>query len=51
MVSKEKQRQILGELLSAAVNDAKSRANNLAKSLNVKITNVKTSSISEAHFP
>jgi uncharacterized protein YggE len=47
MVSEEKQRQIFGELLSAAVNDAKSRADDLAKSLNVKIASVKTSSISE----
>jgi len=47
MVSDEKQKEIFGELLSVAVNDAKSRANDLAKSLNVKITNVKTSSIIE----
>jgi len=47
MVSEEKQRQIFGELLSTAVNDAKSRANDLAKSLNVKVGNVKTSSITE----
>jgi len=46
-VSEEKQRQIFGELLSAAVSDANSRANDLAKSLNVKIASVKTSSISE----
>jgi len=47
MVSEEKQKQISGELLSAAVSDAKSRADDLAKSLNVKIVNVKTSSINE----
>jgi uncharacterized protein YggE len=47
MVSEEKQKEIFGELLSVAVNDAKSRANDLAKSLNVKIAGVKTSSISE----
>lgn len=47
IVSEEKQRQIVGDLLSAAVNDAKSKADDLAKSLNVNIANVKTSSISE----
>jgi uncharacterized protein YggE len=47
MVSEEKQREIFGELLSVAVNDAKSRANDLAKNLNVKIAGVKTSSIGE----
>ena len=47
MVSGEKQKQIFNELQSAAVNDAKSKANDLAKSLNVKIANVKTSSINE----
>jgi uncharacterized protein YggE len=46
-VSEEKQKQISGELLSSAVSDAKSRANDLAKNLNVKIASVKTSSISE----
>ncbi|MCZ7401847.1 MAG: SIMPL domain-containing protein [Candidatus Methanoperedens sp.] len=46
-VSEEKQKQIFGELLSAAVNDAKSKADDLAKSLNVKIASVKTSSINE----
>lgn len=47
MVSEEKQKQIFGELLSNAVSDANSRANDLAKSLNVKIASVKTSSINE----
>jgi len=46
-VSEEKQRQIFGELLSNAVGDAKSKANDLATSLNVKIASVKTSSINE----
>ena len=51
MVSEEKQKQIRDELLSNAVNDAKSKADNLAKSLDVRIVDVKTISISEGAQP
>ena len=50
-VSEEKQKQIQGELLQKAANDANSRANKLAENLKVKIVSVKTASISEGGFP
>ncbi len=50
VISDEKQRQIRYQLLGDAVNDAEGKAGKLAESLNVKITGVKTASISEV-FP
>ena len=46
-VSAEKQKTLRGELLTEAVSDASSKANDLAKKLDVRIVGVKTSSISE----
>jgi uncharacterized protein YggE len=46
-VSQEKQKELQEVLLTEAVSDASSRANNLAKKLNVKIVGMKASSISE----
>ena len=46
-VSAEKQKTLRGELLTEAVSDASSKANDLAKKLEVRIVGVKSSSISE----
>jgi len=46
-VSKEKQKTLQEDLLAEAVSDASSKANDLAKKLDVRIVGVKTSSISE----
>ncbi len=46
-LSREKQKELQEELLAAAVSDASSKANDLAKNLNVSIIGVKTSSINE----
>jgi len=46
-VSAEKQKTLREELLTEAVSDASSKANDLAKKLDVRIVGVKTSSISE----
>lgn len=46
-VSEEKQRQINDELLVKAVNDSSAKAGLLAQSLKVRITGVRTASISE----
>ncbi len=51
MVSEEKQKQLSGDLLVKAVNDASAKAMKLAESLNVKIVGVKTSSVSEGIPP
>lgn len=51
IISDEKQRQIRHELLSEAANDSEAKAKALAQSLNVKITGVKTASISEVFPP
>ncbi|NJD76216.1 MAG: DUF541 domain-containing protein [Candidatus Methanoperedens sp.] len=50
-VSEEKQKQIRERLLSNAAKDAREKADNLARSLNVRITGVRTSSISDTGFP
>ncbi len=50
-VSEEKQKQTRAQLLADAVKDAEEKAGNLAKSLNVRITGVRTSSISDTGFP
>ncbi len=46
-VSQEKQKGLREELLSEAVSDASSKANDLAKKLDIRIVGVKTSSISD----
>jgi len=46
-VSREKQKELQDQLLTEAVSDASSKANDLAKKLDVRIVGVKTSSISE----
>ena len=46
-VSEEKQKGLREELLTQAVSDASSKANDLAKKLDVRIVGVKTSSINE----
>ena len=46
-VSEEKQKGLQEELLTEAVSDASSKANDLAKKLNIRIVGVKTSSISD----
>jgi len=46
-LSEGKQKELQEELLTGAVSDASSKANNFAKKLNVKIVGVKTSSINE----
>lgn len=46
-VSREKQKGLREELLAEAVSDASSKANDLAKKLDVRIVGVKTSSISD----
>jgi len=46
-VSEEKQKELQDELLTEAVLNASSKANGLAKKLNVRIVGVKTSSISD----
>lgn len=46
-VSEEKQKELREGLLAEAVSDASSKANDLAKKLDVRIVGVKTSSISE----
>ena len=46
-VSEEKQKQLQDELLTEAVSNASSKANDLAKKLDVRIVGVKTSSISD----
>lgn len=46
-VSDEKQKELRDELLTAAVNDASSKATQLADSLDVEIVGVKSSSINE----
>ena len=46
-VSKEKQKGLREELLAEAVSDASSKANDLARKLDVRIVGVKTSSISD----
>ncbi len=51
LVSEEKQKQIRDELLAAAVTDAREKADKLAESLRVKITDVSSTSISEGGFP
>ncbi len=51
VVSDEKQRQFRDELLANAVKDANDKASKLAESLNVRITGVKTTSISEGAPP
>ncbi|VVB85104.1 Uncharacterised protein [uncultured archaeon] len=51
VVSEEKQRALRDELLANAVIDAREKANKLADSLKVRITGVKTSSISEGAAP
>lgn len=50
-VSEEKQRQIHDELLVKAVNDSSAKASLLAESLKVRITGVRTASISEGALP
>ncbi len=50
VISDERQSQIRNELLGNATKDAEAKAGKLAESLNVKITGVKTASISEV-FP
>lgn len=50
-VSEEKQRQIHNELLVKAVNDSSAKAGRFAESLNVRITGVRTASISESALP
>ena len=50
-VSKEKQKGLREELLTEAVSDASSKANDLARKLDVRIVGVKTSSISEGVQP
>jgi uncharacterized protein YggE len=47
-VSDEKQKQLSEDLMNEAVADASSKATALAKSLDVKITGVQTSSVSES---
>jgi uncharacterized protein YggE len=47
-VSDEKQKQLSEDLMNEAVADASSKAATLAKSLDVKITGVQTSSVSES---
>ncbi len=51
VISDEKQSQIRYGLLGEAVKDAQGKANKLAESLGVKITGVKTASISEVFPP
>ncbi|MDO8726671.1 MAG: SIMPL domain-containing protein [Candidatus Methanoperedens sp.] len=46
-VSEEKQKTLREELMTEAVSDASSKANDLAKKLDVRIVGVKTSSINE----
>lgn len=50
-VSEERQRQIHDDLLVKAVNDSSAKASLLAQSLKVRITGVRTASISEGAFP
>ncbi len=50
VISDERQSQIRNELLGNATKDAEAQASKIAESLNVKITGVKTASISEV-FP
>ncbi len=50
-VSEEKQKEYREELLAEAVNDASSKADQLAEGLNVRIVGVKTSSINEGGYP
>jgi uncharacterized protein YggE len=50
-VSEEQQRQIHDELLVKAVNDSSAKAGLLAQSLKVRITGVRTASISEGALP
>lgn len=50
-VSEDKQKTFRDELITEAIKDAKSKADKLATSLDVKITGVKTTSISEGGFP
>ena len=51
VVSDEKQKQFRDELLANAVKDADEKAGKLAESLKVRITGVKTSSVSEGGVP
>ncbi len=46
-ISSEKQKELRDELLAEAVSDASTKANDLAKKLDVRIIGVKTASISE----
>ncbi len=50
-VSEEKQKELREGLLAEAVSDASSKANDLAKKLDIRIIGVKTSSISEGGIP
>ncbi|MBC7086120.1 MAG: SIMPL domain-containing protein [Methanomethylovorans sp.] len=50
-VSNDRQKQLREDLMSEAIADASAKANDLASSLGLKITGVKTASISENGYP